>query len=596
MPTTSTPTEAEAPPPVQFIWPQGTPVVVKQAKGKPLRTTILGRAVNGRIPCGGVVGGAAPEDISIDLANLRESTVADRFDLDGNLLGAEAAKAAEAAVEPARKPSPPDWPIGSTIHQTNAPDLPNLTTTAQPEWNDEAGAWDVQTVDADGVEEAVACEDFEMVDGAAAEVVEATLDDLIERPPAPTWPSGTELRHRNRPETGLTIGDPYWHEKLSAWFVRVRLAQGEAEVACDDWMEPAKKIGTAKGSAKKGEAVAVEIDTAKQQTVGDVVQLGNGKTMTVGEVDAVLRKEARMRELGQNAAEIHAEYLSARSLSHDLYERWKEKMKTLGELAGSDAQLSLFGQKGVGDPKEPEDPGRVNAYEEGVQARQRGNGVETCPYDSKMPDRRRDWQMGWEAEQKRQTEGAPKVLDTTPKSGAPDRLVDGPALALNPDALNLLLDQTEALSWTTNPKDLPKLEGDAKAFQLYERSWIVVDYFTADDSKEVPPGNEAFDVRPLWTQDEWDQLHGELGKPVETSSDPRCQDLEREHGLLAARRVKLGRSKLVIGPLSDRLLVLFPLREEVEPAGKDAAAGEGLSADDVVDGEIVDPDPLGVAD
>jgi hypothetical protein len=90
-----------------------------------------------------------------------------------------------------------------------------------------------------------------------------------------------------------------------------------------------------------------------------------------------------------------------------------------------------------------------------------------------------------------------------------------------------------------------------------DRAYLVVD--CVDDEQG---DGDIYSLAPLYTRDEWQQLHGEaIGGTLRGPADG-LQTYVEAHGRLAGVEVKVGRRIMVVGPDGDWLSVAVPAGEE----------------------------------
>jgi hypothetical protein len=269
---------------------------------------------------------------------------------------------------------------------------------------------------------------------------------------------------------------------------------------------------------------------------------------------ALKRKEDELRAFRRRVDHEHMLVRDVQSCEADVEAAKAEVTAAKERLAESNKKLAAYVAGGVQTSiieDKPKGDGHRTAYEQGLGAWAPGKA---CANPYPADPQRADWQRGWDEKQ------AAADADTAPewvKRKLPGHVTnDDPAKLVMPEALRRLI-QNGAEGVSVAPH----------AMDAFERPYLVTEEHEG-----------AFLALPLYTKDEWGDLHeSNFGRPVDGVDQTTDAAAKRTTGGdLCGRVVKVGRKKFIIGPVGDGLAVTM---EDPDGDG-DGADGEGEKGDD----------------
>ncbi len=182
-------------------------------------------------------------------------------------------------------------------------------------------------------------------------------------------------------------------------------------------------------------------------------------------------------------------------------------------------------RKGKETPKATVDASPFDARGQGARAAIEGATELGCPYDSNHPSKRAQWLDGWREQMRIDSSEREAIVQGLTR----EKLV----AALIPN--NGLLPAGEAAPSIATVK-------------YDERPHMVIDMLSADEGPVK--GVERWSLQPVFTRDEWGQSFGDaFGNPIAgVDANDEAKSKRIAGGIDAGRIVKVGRSKMVVGP------------------------------------------------
>ncbi len=258
------------------------------------------------------------------------------------------------------------------------------------------------------------------------------------------------------------------------------------------------------------------------------------------------------QHLGMQAAGLQSEL-------NDVHKRQKETGKQMSEMCGMPIEQGIqLRIPGVAAPTAAQ-PGNAaeKIFREGEAAAKAGKPESAMPHKSSGQP---FWLSGW-----RSATAATKEIREAAKL---------------PIALKQLIPALEHVGGILPASEKPQT---VKTVDAFERPHLVIGWLTGGGGAEsvswVKEGLSHWYLQPLYTKDEWQQLHEkEFGRALmDFDQNKEAQEQRQRGGVDCGRAVKVGKKLYFVGPRREVLVVVAG--EEMKPAdpkpsGKEAAAGK----------------------
>ena len=251
------------------------------------------------------------------------------------------------------------------------------------------------------------------------------------------------------------------------------------------------------------------------------------------ELRAYKVRVTKEHELASEVQACEADLESAKAEVSAAKERLAEAHSKLAIFVRGEVQTSFI-------KEEPEaNDGHKTAYEQGYGAFQPGKAEAVNPYP--QDPQSSDWYRGYRAA--KQAAGVPVSAEWVTAGLSPFTQVDADS------ASEALVAEGELVELRRGET----LNLDHRTITAYERQYLVIDH----DGLDEKTGH--FLALPLYTKDEWQQLHeAKFGRSVEgIDQTNEAANHRQQGGEFCGRVVKLGRKKAVVGPIKEGLVIKF---------------------------------------
>lgn len=229
--------------------------------------------------------------------------------------------------------------------------------------------------------------------------------------------------------------------------------------------------------------------------------------------DRVAGEKAILLRIRTAEAKVESAKMALSSEKERLSQAHDELAAFIAQEPGKQQEIP-FGEQPVND-------GAMGWFEQGAAAFNQGRHLDTCALP--LGESRLAWERGWRDARVQKCGGGPIA-----------------SASLSSDIEALLESLGDELPVSEKPVTVSTIEH-------LDRDWIV---YRGCGTK---PTESRHVIVPLYTKDEWNQLHADTyGNPVAGfDQDNGARDRRQKGGIDCGRTVKVGRKSLIVGPLSD---------------------------------------------